>query len=156
MSFPGDRVAILIDGEWFKKNLHHQNKEFPNAHTVLHTIRNLQASAGITKLYRIFYYTANPLTEIIINPLSTDKRKNYRTTTQYKQNTQLITELEKSPNVAVRRGRLVHRGWSLKKSFISKLLDQVRGLEHDLRNAAYYSDITPQHHPKGCRYDDGY
>lgn len=59
------------------------------------------------RLYRIFYHTAEPLTGTTAHPLDGTKI-DFAATSVYSQNTQLIDKLELEPDVAVRRGILVH------------------------------------------------
>lgn len=156
MSFPANRFAILIDGEWFKKSLHSIHGQFPDfpfmyryINKVIEEVIKGRHDYPVLALYRIFYYTADPLTETIVNPLNTDKRKNYSLTTQYEQNIRLIEKLENTPNVAVRRGRLVHRGWTLKRRIENNLLQQAQNVEHGLMHTAEFDHIEPNITQKG-------
>ena len=63
-------------------------------------------------LYRVFYYTADPLKGTARNPLSKKEIK-FATTRTYSSQMKLIEEVENSPDVAVRRGTLVLQGWKL-------------------------------------------
>ncbi len=63
-------------------------------------------------LYRIFYYTADPLKGTAKNPLSKEEIK-FATTRTYSRQMKLIGEVENSPDVAVRRGTLLLQGWTL-------------------------------------------
>ncbi len=63
-------------------------------------------------LYRIFYYTADPLKGMAKNPLSKKEIK-FATTHTYSNQMKLIEEVENSPDVAVRRGTLLLQGWKL-------------------------------------------
>ena len=71
MSFP-ERVAILLDGEFAKRALQKGRKRFPTAEDVMAEVRRL-LSADLLRsleLYRVIYYTADPLTGSATHPLS--------------------------------------------------------------------------------------
>ena len=71
MSFP-DRYAILIDGEWFKKNLHGKSAKSPTAQDIFSQIEKIRTHCKLSgiDLYRIFYYTADPFEGSVRNPLN--------------------------------------------------------------------------------------
>lgn len=64
---------------------------------------------GASHLYRIFFYTANPEVE--------DSR---HAPTDVEPARRLIADLEREPNVAVRRGTLTFRGWKLRPGVIKR------------------------------------
>ncbi|WP_420633835.1 NYN domain-containing protein [Candidatus Palauibacter sp.] len=134
-------VAILIDGEFMKKRLSRRLKRFPDGEAVMGEISRIRSALGSPALYRVFYYTANPLTEKVTNPLD-GSVVDFARTGSYRRNRRLITSLERLPDVAVRRGELVSRGWALRPRVADRLM---KGNPKRL-NAG---DLTPQIDQKG-------
>lgn len=126
MSFP-DRYAILIDGEWFKKNLHGKSAKSPTAQDIFSQIEKIRSHCKLCgiDLYRIFYYTADPFEGSVRNPLNKESTE-YSLTPQYLNNTALIKEIESRSDYAVRRGRLIHRGWTIRRKALAKLEDDTQ------------------------------
>lgn len=142
MSFP-NRFAILIDGEWFKKNLHGERGKSPTAQDIFGQIKKIITHRKLNEidLYRIFYYTADPFEGTVRNPL--DKRTTeYALTPQYHSNNEIIREIESHADYAVRRGRLIHRGWTIRHKTLAKL-------EGGTQCAVGASDIEPNITQKG-------
>ncbi|UCG88396.1 MAG: NYN domain-containing protein [Gemmatimonadota bacterium] len=109
-----DRVAILLDGEYVKRVLRQRLTRFPSQADVIGEVRRIQRNSALDafSLYRVFYYTAEPLSGTAIHPL-TGNRIDFGNTTVFSRNTQLIDLIENEPDVAVRRGALVHQGWQI-------------------------------------------
>ena len=61
------RYAILIDGDFMKRRLVAKHERFPESKDVLSEIgriRSRMTTKGLgSRLYRVFYYTADPLNE---------------------------------------------------------------------------------------------
>ena len=120
MSFP-NRYAILLDGEWLRYTLLRKNKEkYLRYEDILEEIKILRKNDNLRdiNIYRIFYYTADPLIKTMENPIDGTKLK-FATTAQYY--FELINKLEKEPNFAVRRGQLVTKGWKTKYGVLKRL-----------------------------------
>ncbi len=66
-----DRVAILLDGEFVKKALGGRLKRFPGHADVMAEVTRVLASPCLAaySLYRVFYYTAEPLCRTAAHPL---------------------------------------------------------------------------------------
>lgn len=66
-----DRVAILLDGEYVKKVLGKTLKRFPTPDDIMVEVNRILQDHNLdgAKLYRIFYYTADPLSGIANHPL---------------------------------------------------------------------------------------
>ena len=95
--------------------------------------------AGLS-LYRVFYYTANPLTGTSENPI--DKtRVNFASTKQHTQNRSLIENLELKPNFAVRRGQLSMKGWKVSDKSLQGLVKGKRIIDAE--------DLLPNIQQKG-------
>lgn len=121
-----ERIAVLIDGEWFKKSLQTRLGSFPDYPIMKKEIFNIvkqarRKSGSDLKLYRVFYYTADPLESVVTNPLDRKVVIDFAKTAQYKSNAELIDKLGKTDHIAIRKGRLLHRGWSLRPSYIEKV-----------------------------------
>lgn len=142
MSFP-NRYAILVDGEWFKKDLHGKTTKSPNAREIFDQIGKIRTHCKLngTDLYRIFYYTADPFEGTVQNPVNRESTK-FSATSQFLNNTRLIKEIESCSDYAVRRGRLIHRGWTLRRKALARL-------EDDSQHTVGASDIEPNITQKG-------
>lgn len=121
-----ERIAVLIDGEWFKKSLQTKFGSFPDYPIMKKEIFNIEKQArhkfgSDFKLYRIFYYTADPLESVTINPLDSNDAIDFAKTPQHSANTDLIAKLGKTDHIAIRKGRLIQRGWSLSHSYLQKV-----------------------------------
>lgn len=138
-----DRVAILLDGEYVKKVLHNKNKRFPTHTDVMAEVRRIQEhdAVKLLDLYRIFYYTADPLSGKGVHPLD-GTVIDFGSTPTFSQNSQLINKIENEPDVAVRRGVLAHQGWEIGQS-------AVKALTEGTKRSVEASDIKPKIVQKG-------
>lgn len=142
MSFP-DRYAVLLDGEWVKKTLYKRLRSFPQSSDIVQTvtdIKNNSELAGLV-LYRVFFYTADPLTAKAANPISKIET-NFAATPQHNSNLSLINKLEHEPDFAVRRGQLVMQGWKIRQK-------SLRELSKGSRNKIEAEDLAPHIQQKG-------
>lgn len=64
------------------------------------------------RLYRIFFHTAEPLASTLRHPISGARIELSRSDV-YAQGKRMIDAIELEPDVAVRRGVLVHHGWQI-------------------------------------------
>ena len=143
MSFP-DRYAILLDGEWLKKTIQHRAKgQFPSHTDILNEVGALQAHGDLAGLaiYRVFYYTADPLTSRATNPIS-KVETNFASTSQHSQNLSLINMLENQPDFAVRRGQLVLQGWKIRPM-------AIQALSAGTKSTVTGADLKPNINQKG-------
>lgn len=138
-----DRYAILLDGEYVKKTLRRNLKRAPDFTDVVSEIQRMKATAALARfeLYRVFYHTAEPLTGKATHPLN-KSAIDFGATDVYRQNTQLIDRLENQPDVAVRRGTLVHQGWQLTEKAVKELVAGKKSLVEA-------SDVVPKIQQKG-------
>ena len=118
-----DRVAVLLDGEYVKKVLGQKLKIFPTSKQVVEEVSRILRNGALEEysLYRVFYYTANPLSAKATHPL-TKSTLNFGTTNAHSRNLQLIDSLENEPDFAVRRGTLAHQGWEIGPAAVKLLL----------------------------------
>jgi uncharacterized LabA/DUF88 family protein len=108
-------IAILLDGEFVKKCLQKTLKRFPNSNDVKSVCDTLMQHPALTghELYRIFYYTADPLKGgSLKNPID-GSTTSFANNPIAQSNESLIDTLELTQDVAVRRGELVVHGWKL-------------------------------------------
>ena len=120
------RLAILIDGEFLRRDIESRRDEPTEARDIIrhvHDVIDHLVSKGITApLYRVFYYTADPPSGKRINPMNTadtpltDPRVGGKTK-------QLHRDLEQEPYVAVRRGDVVFQGWRIKRGVARSLME---------------------------------
>lgn len=123
------RFAILVDGDYMKKQLESKLKRFPTVQDFRDERRRLfnayadtLSPGDVAQLYRIFYYTADPYDGKQSNPLR--GAINFAMSKTYRQNTTLIEQLERENDVAVRRGVVVFQGWQLTNHFTNRLIGQ--------------------------------
>lgn len=118
-----DRVAILLDGEFVKKVLGQRLKRFPDPADIMGEVVRILAEPALAghQLYRIFYYTADPLSGTTSHPLS-GAQIDFAATPVFSRNTRLINRIENEPDVAVRRGTLVHQGWELGGAAVKEMV----------------------------------
>lgn len=136
-----DRLAVLIDGEFMKKTLAARLRRVPRAEEIMAEVERITEALGSPPLYRVFYYTANPLAGKVTNPLD-GSELDFARTDSFKKNRHLTTSLERMPDVAVRRGELVARGWVLKAGVHERI---TKGGAPNIRAG----DLTPQIRQKG-------
>ena len=138
-----DRVAILLDGEYVKKSLAQRSRRFPTHTEVMAEVGRMlehPALAGLS-LYRIFYYTAEPLTGTAVHPLD-GSTTDFSRTPAFIRNRRLIDRIENEPDVAVRRGTLVHQGWEIGHA-------AARALTGGQKSTIIPQDIVPKIQQKG-------
>lgn len=143
MSFP-DRVAILLDGEYVRKVLSRRIEPAALSHVhVMAEIQRILAEPSLAKhaLYRVLYYTAEPLVGTTVHPVDGSK-VDFSRTPVFSSNRHLIDTLEQQPDVAVRRGILVHQGWEIGKA-------AVRQLMRNRKSTVSAQDVKPKIVQKG-------
>lgn len=142
MSIP-DRVAVILDGEYVKKVLGRRLGRFPTHLDVMAEVTRMLSDRSLRglQLYRIFYHTAEPLAGTTTHPLD-GSAIDFAATPVFSQNTQLIDKLELEPDVAVRRGILVHQGWEIGRAAVKQLMARTK-------TAIEAKDIRPKILQKG-------
>ena len=142
-TIPERRLAILLDGEYVKKVLGHRLKHFPTSDDVMGQVRRILQSpaVGVSHLYRVFYYTADPLSGTAMHPLD-GSSVNFANTRVFSNNPQLIDRIENQPDMAVRRGTLVHQGWEIGNA-------AVRQLTAGTKTTVDANDVIPKIVQKG-------
>lgn len=117
------RTAILIDGEWFRIALENELRG-QLLHGVTAEIIYRNALKGVVEdeeVHRIFYYDCEPHGGKTTNPIS---RKTVDCTSPQKVSarSRFFAELGRMPLVALRRGVVKPRNWSVKRSFFEKII----------------------------------
>lgn len=142
------RVAVLLDGGYVTKKLagkpeasavrdgggEGRTRSFPAAADVLGYIERLLAHPRLSdhRLFRIYFYDAPPLEGTRQNPLS-KRAVDFSRHPTNALNRRLQDSLAQSPDVAVRRGETIFRGWKLRPQTISEFERTPRALtEADL------------------------
>lgn len=138
-----ERIAVLVDGEFAKKILKSRFRRIPSHREMMDEVGRMLGTtpASDYKLYRVFYYTAEPLSGVVRNPLDGSKL-DLGATDVHRANTKLIDKLENEPFVAVRRGSLVHHGWEVKNR-------ALRALTTGMQTSISARDIVPKINQKG-------
>lgn len=141
---PNTRVAILIDGEFAKKVLQKNLARIPVASEVSSLCQQIMQRPELAdfNLYRVYYYTADPLRRgTVTNPLDGSQIQ-FATTSQSKENLALLDALEHEPDFAVRRGTLAVHGWKLTTK-------AARAIERKQQTQISASDLAPNIQQKG-------
>lgn len=130
-----DRYAILLDGEYVKKVIRGRNRRGPVTCEDIETeVRRIKGQPQLSayELYRVFYYTANPLSGKSKNPI-TKQETDFSQTPQYRENMSLLDKLDNLQDFAVRRGILALQGWKIgnaaKRELLSGRKNQVCGAD---------------------------
>ncbi|MBI3449243.1 MAG: NYN domain-containing protein [Acidobacteria bacterium] len=131
----GERVAVLLDGESVRITLGSRLKRFPEAADVVAEVSRILVHPAVERssLYRVFYYTAEPLSGSARNPLD-GRPIDFSATLAYARNMRLIERLDDEPDFAVRRGTLVHQGWEIGRAAAHRLTSGLKTTvgAHDL------------------------
>jgi uncharacterized LabA/DUF88 family protein len=108
------KVALLLDGGFVRKKLQNQGSRIPDVDQVMGLCSRILQKPRLEdcQLFRIFYYDAPPLDGTATNPI--DKSEiNFSQSKTARANQALLDKLELQPDLAVRRGTLVQKGWKL-------------------------------------------
>ncbi|HSW30214.1 MAG TPA: NYN domain-containing protein [Longimicrobiales bacterium] len=126
-----------------KKVLGQRLRRFPSPEDVMAEVSRILAdpALGGHSLYRVFYYSADPLSGVAQHPLSGD-RVDFAQTSVFSLNSRLIDRIENQPDVAVRRGTLVHQGWELGRS-------AIRAMVSGSKTSVGVEDVVPKIQQKG-------
>ena len=109
------RYAILIDGGFFLRKLYSKlGKKQPTVPDVVDEIDRLKQSDLLNgyELLRTYYYDAYPATGKVIHPIS-GKETNLADTPVYTRNKSFLQKLELQPDISLRAGELMPRGYKL-------------------------------------------
>jgi uncharacterized LabA/DUF88 family protein len=117
------RVALLIDGEWFRRRLEEAlNSKLPNGVTADVMYRNaLLSLAKDEEVFRIYYYDCPPYDGSETNPVDGSVVE-FRKQAKYRARHRFLHEFKAKDYVAMRLGLAKSRGWSLTNSYIKQAL----------------------------------
>lgn len=117
-----ERVALLLDGGFVKKRLADKVKTFPPLEEVISLITDLLRHPDLSavRLLRTYWYDADPFKQKRKNPID-GKQTNFATTLEANRNRELMSRLEIVPDVAVRKGELLFRGWRVHAGAMKEL-----------------------------------
>jgi hypothetical protein len=118
-----ERVAVLLDGEFVRKRLSRHRTVLPTAEDILSEVDRMRLHPDLSALplYRVYYYTADPLHGMAQHPMG-GPPIDLASGGAYDRGLRLIHHLENAPDVAVRRGQLVWVGWELGRAATRRLL----------------------------------
>ena len=108
------RFAILMDGGFCRKVVGRKLKKFPTSEDILSECKRIQSTPCLQEyeLLRVYWYDAPPAAKKITNPIS-GEITNLTDSPHYKDAVKLHSDLLSSPNVALRMGDALVRGWSV-------------------------------------------
>lgn len=110
-----ERLAVLMDGAYVIKRLDPMGRSFPRAETVRGLASRIASSERGHRLYRVFFYHADPYSEAQRHPLTREWIQ-FGDTATARNNDRLLRELEEAVNFAVRRGEVAFRGWRVRRA----------------------------------------
>ena len=135
-----DKVAILIDGGYYRKKIDNLYNEKPRArarelidYCRKHLYDNKNKQTG--ELYRIFYYDCPPMGKKIDHPL-TQEQMDFSTTPLFKWTNEFLNELKAQRKLALRLGYLAEYQalYTIKKDVLKDLLSGRKALADLIKN----------------------
>jgi len=117
------KVAILIDGEWFRRGLSESlDAKLKHGVTADVMYRNAMLSiASDEEIFRIFYYDCPPYEGKETNPID-QSHIDFASQPKHKSRTRFIRELKGMNHIAVRLGTAKKRGWTLTDGYINRAI----------------------------------
>jgi uncharacterized LabA/DUF88 family protein len=137
------KYAILIDGGFIKKKLQARNKHFPTVAEIDAEVARIKGHASLLQkeLMRVYFYDAAPVSGIMKHPIS-GKDVDLSKSAVFSDNIGLHQALELQPDVALREGDLLIRGWALGKKALQSIMKKGP-------RALTEADFVPQIEQKG-------
>jgi uncharacterized LabA/DUF88 family protein len=145
------QVAILIDGEWFRRKLDFALKgKLPHGVTADVMYRNalLGIDQNTEEVFRIFYYDCPPYEGIETNPIDQSKL-NFKTEAKFRARDRFLREMKEKDFVAMRLGIAKKRGWTLTDSYIRQTIDGQSAPVHGPSNPPTANDVFLNFEQKG-------
>jgi uncharacterized LabA/DUF88 family protein len=117
------KVAILLDGEWFRCRLDAALKgKLPQGVTADVMYRNAMLAMGPDEeLFRMFYYDCPPYGGKETNPVDR-KVVDFSAQSKHTARMRFIKEMKGMDYVAMRLGTVKKRGWTLTDSYVQKTI----------------------------------
>lgn len=128
------RYAIMLDGGFVTKVLAQRLRHYPTANDILAECERVSQHPSLEdyELLRIYYYDAPPAAAKLTNPID-GSVINLKTTARYGEATALQAALGVAPNVAMRMGDTVTRGWQIGEKAFKRMSRNPRApTAHDL------------------------
>jgi uncharacterized LabA/DUF88 family protein len=132
------KFGVLLDGGFVRVKLERALGRFPEPQDVLALTKRLCDHERLAhcELFRIYFYDAPPLDGSQTHPL-TRRPHNFGRHPSHAKSRRLQDGLARSPDVAVRRGETVLRGWRLRQH----ALDDLRSISRQLNVDDFAPDI---------------
>ena len=129
---PPVKYAVLMDGGFIRRKLGSQSRPM-TALDVSRFLDRLKAHTALANLvlHRIYWYDAQPLESSARRPLR-GGRVDFSSTRQALNSKVLLRDLCALPNVSIRRGELVFRGWRVRHGRLSEREQTVTLVAADL------------------------
>ena len=105
-------AAVMLDGGYFTKRFQSLHHRFPAVDDAIGFCAELMNDLEDFRLYRIFFYDAEPYDRKGRNPIS-KQTVDFANTPLARDYRSLLQGLDQAPNFAVRRGETLMRGWKL-------------------------------------------
>lgn len=118
------KIAILIDGEWFRRRLEDAlDGQLPHGVTaeVMYKNAMLCVQKRGESIFRIFYYDCPPFEGTTKNPID-GSNLDFKTLPKYKARQRFLNEFKSMDYVAMRLGMAKQRGWTITESYIKKAI----------------------------------
>ena len=134
-----DKVAILVDGSYYKKCYNAQYKSNPKPDSIITHCNKLLSRPEFNnkELLRIFYYDCLPYDGKEVNHM-TGHEVDYSQTEPFKQSMAFFNDLMTRDNIAFRKGHLQLNGWKIENTKLKGLIrkDQkigIRDIKEDFK-----------------------
>lgn len=136
------KYAILIDGGFVWAQMERSQHRAPTSQDVRELCDRIELASELQdgRLLRIYWYDAPPARHTLRHPID-GRRIELSTTTRFRNAQRLHQALETCPNLALRMGELLVRGWQLRPHSLQDIARSQRTLEP--------SDLGPQLVQKG-------
>ena len=136
------KFAVLLDGGFVTKILKARLKKYPTADDVIKECDRIVALPDFKDhdLLRIYFYDAPPASGVIQNPVDNSKI-DLGVTPIHSQCSALLDTLELKPNIALRLGETMSRGWKIGDAAFKDMMKNPR--------PASAKDLVPNIEQKG-------
>lgn len=136
------KYAILLDGGFVITKLKTKLQRFPMATDIKSECNRIGAHSELAgySLLRVYFYHARPLSSKTTNPISTTTI-NLGLSQLFKDSQKLLSDLELTPNFALRLGETVSNGWRVGDRALKSLTKTPRTIASN--------DLIPDIQQKG-------
>ncbi len=109
------KIALLIDGEWFRRTLQNTLQVAINADVIYRNA--MEVKQPDEEVFRLFFYDSVPHERKEKNPIS-KKTIDYAVSTGNVARKRFFKEMGQKGLVALRRGYVRPRGWTLSRNYV--------------------------------------